>query len=647
MRDNRSQIMSLAEQRIKLLYDDAYTRALKISEVRNALDAATNSNFTFKANPRAEKELRKILEELGLKIDKLINSGEKTLAKDGVKMAESNILAKVAASDKPLAERLIQAAAKTNRIDQAMGMELANKKRGGVTLSDRIWKTVSTSKKELEIIIQNNIIEGKGAVVASREVRQYLNDPNKLYRRVKDKKTGEYKLSKAAQQYHPGQGKYRSSYMNARRLTVTEMNMATQAAESAAYASNPLIAGYEIRLSNNHTVKDPNKPGKVHPLHDICDELQGNYPATFKFTGWHPHCRCTMIPILISAEERRKLAQARAEGKSYQPKGIITDVPANYKQWVAANQQRIADAKTLPFFLQDNGQMTKDGYEIGNFTESASGEAVEMMVSDNSQQPTQQQGYVVIEKKYKTAAEVKDTMQKINDALIQKGEDAWFQNGVGDLQLEKSPVKNGSTIRSTGEIFLKKERLEWVKSALGKIGNGKSADISFEEADGMATYWHEITHNRSKVKWFGTLNKTERQTMEMMNEFVARKTLPEFYNALGVKDMPHKEFVEYRKSTAYDYKVKSFELVIDRLGLDKNAAIESAKKGLFETNSYKHQQATAVRALIDGGIYGIKKTNGKAPNLNELKRIVNICGGATSDRDVLALPDLLKQMGLL
>ena len=26
------------------------------------------------------------------------------------------------------------------------------------------------------------------------------------------------------------------------------------------------------------------------PFYDICDELQGIYPKTFKWTGWHPHC---------------------------------------------------------------------------------------------------------------------------------------------------------------------------------------------------------------------------------------------------------------------------------------------------------------------------------------------------------------------
>ena len=360
-RQTRNKLFALAEQRIKLLYSDAYTRALKIAEVRKALDAAENVNFNFKAFPRAEKELNTILKGLSIDVEKLAKNGLLSAYNTGLKAATANILAVTAST---VAKDLTEQATADNRLSQALGTAIANAKRGGMTLSDRIWADVQTSRKELEIIIQNNIIEGKGGDVASREVRQYLNDPKKLFRRVKDKKTGEYRLSKAAQQYHPGQGKYRSSYMNARRLVVTEMNMATQASECAAYADNPLIAGYEIRLSNNHTVKDPRHPGKVLELHDICDELQGNYPPTFKFTGWHPHCRCSMIPILISPDERRKLAQARAEGKTYQPKGVITDVPDNFKTWVAENQDRIQNAATLPYFLQDNGELTDEGYKL-------------------------------------------------------------------------------------------------------------------------------------------------------------------------------------------------------------------------------------------------------------------------------------------
>lgn len=294
---NRNKILALAEQRIKLLYTDAYTRAMKIAEVRNALNAAENVNFNFRAFPRAEKELNKIMGELSISIEKMTESGLNAAHKDGLSVATQRILAITASA---AAKDMAAEAANANRLSQAMGTKLANEKRGGLTLSERIWKTVQTSRNELEIIIQNNLIEGKGADVASREVRQYLNDPKKLFRRVKDKETGEYHLSKAAQQYHPGQGKYRSSYMNARRLVVSEMNMATQASECAAYADNPLIAGYEIRLSNNHTVKDPRHPGKVLDLHDICDELQGKYPPTFKFTGWHPHCYTADAKVLTA-----------------------------------------------------------------------------------------------------------------------------------------------------------------------------------------------------------------------------------------------------------------------------------------------------------------------------------------------------------
>ena len=58
----------------------------------------------------------------------------------------------------------------------------------------------------------------------SRDVRRYLRNPDKLFRRVRDKH-GNLRLSKAAKAYHPGRGVYRSSYRNALRLTATENNM--------------------------------------------------------------------------------------------------------------------------------------------------------------------------------------------------------------------------------------------------------------------------------------------------------------------------------------------------------------------------------------------------------------------------------------
>lgn len=44
---------------------------------------------------------------------------------------------------------------------------------------------------------------------------------------------------------------------------------------------------------------------------DICDDLAGSYPKDFKWTGWHPHCRCHAISLLKThkemAEDNRRI----------------------------------------------------------------------------------------------------------------------------------------------------------------------------------------------------------------------------------------------------------------------------------------------------------------------------------------------------
>lgn len=476
-------MFALAEQRIKLLYDDAYTRALKIAEVKKALDDAVNADFNFKAFPRAQKQLKSIMEELSINIEKVAKNGLNEAVSSGLEASMANVLAISSAKE---TKKMAEEATDASRLNQAFGTRIANAKRGGITLSENIWKAVSTSAKELEIIIQNNIIEGKGAVVASREVRQYLNDPRRLYRRVKDKETGEYKLSKAAQQYHPGQGKYRSSFMNARRLMVSEMNMATQASECEAYASNPLIAGYEIRLSNNHTVKDPNHKGEVLPLKDICDELQGLYPPTFKFTGWHPHCRCSMVPVLISPEERRKLAQARAEGKPYKPSGVVTDVPANFKNWLANNQDRIAKAKSMPFFLQDNGEMTKDGFVLGNFGNKKSN-ALQVAEKRHAERTPQQAEAI-----RKHAQEREERLEQYSLLKKQSGNILNVAKDYGEVDfvaLEDivSKVNSSAIYRNTDMSALKAE----MQSIIGQIQKQKTAEKALSDIIPDVHQWHK------------------------------------------------------------------------------------------------------------------------------------------------------------
>lgn len=163
-----------------------------------------------------------------------------------------------------------------------------DRKTKGMDLSDRVWRLSKQYKENLEQALSVGLSDGKSAADLSRDIREYLNEPKKLFRRVRDLE-GKLQLSKNAKEYNPGNGVYRSSYKNALRLTRTEINMAYRKADSLRWQDLDFVIGIEIKLSDNHTIINP-KTGKAEPFYDICDELQGKYPKTFVFTGWHPNC---------------------------------------------------------------------------------------------------------------------------------------------------------------------------------------------------------------------------------------------------------------------------------------------------------------------------------------------------------------------
>lgn len=229
--------------------------------------------------------------------------------------------------------------------------QAAFKKRveNGMNLSDRVWKLTDQYKSELELALDAGIREGKSAQQISQDIRSYLNQPDKLFRRVRDAH-GNLKLSKAAAAYHPGQGVYRSSYKNAMRVARTEVNMAYRSADHENWSADKMVIGIRISLSNNHTLN-----GK--PFFDICDELKGVYPKEFKFTGWHPMCRCWAVPITPTQEEitdylKKMLAGEDVSG--YKFKGEVTELPKVFKAWYAKNISRVNKAKQKPYFITDN-----------------------------------------------------------------------------------------------------------------------------------------------------------------------------------------------------------------------------------------------------------------------------------------------------
>lgn len=219
-----------------------------------------------------------------------------------------------------------------------------SRKEGGLGLSDRVWKITEQYKGEVELGIDVALGEGRSAAQLSRDVRQYLKDPDNLFRRVRNKR-GQLVLSKRAAAFHPGQGVYRSSYKNAMRLARTEVNMAYREADAARWNELPFVVGFEIKLSHKH------------PEPDICNDLAGKYPKTFKFVGWHPHCFCYCTSILASDEEINKLQQTILNGgdiSRFRSKNEVIDVPGGFKEWVINNADRATGWKSTPYFIRDN-----------------------------------------------------------------------------------------------------------------------------------------------------------------------------------------------------------------------------------------------------------------------------------------------------
>lgn len=220
----------------------------------------------------------------------------------------------------------------------------------GMNLSQRVWKYVDQYKAQMESALDVGLGEGRSADELSRDVRQNLREPNRLFRRVRDKR-GNLVLSKNARAYHPGQGVYRSSYKNAMRLTRSEINMAYRESDYQRWQQLDFVVGFEIHRSNHEPLCKC----------DICSKLVGRYPKTFKFKGWHPQCMCYATPILMDEEtfDANELGDLKAalhgtEYKHLQAKNAVSEMPKEFMEWVKDHIEAQKGWSSTPYFIRDN-----------------------------------------------------------------------------------------------------------------------------------------------------------------------------------------------------------------------------------------------------------------------------------------------------
>ncbi|WP_211231530.1 hypothetical protein [Bacteroides pyogenes] len=224
----------------------------------------------------------------------------------------------------------------------------------GLNLSERVWRYVGQYREQMETALDAGLGEGRSAQQLARDVKQNLKDPNRLFRRVRDKR-GNLVLSKAAKAFHPGRGVYRSSVKNAQRLTRSEINMAYRESDWQRWQSLDFVVGFEVIRSNHE------------PLCECktCERLVGRYPKTFKFKGWHPQCMCYAVPILMDEEtfDENELGDLKAalRGTTYKHReaaNVVPDVPQGFKDWVKDHIDAQKNWASTPYFIKDN---FKDG----------------------------------------------------------------------------------------------------------------------------------------------------------------------------------------------------------------------------------------------------------------------------------------------
>ena len=349
-KEQLNQLFAAYNRRLGMLYSGYVKKLLSLDYGDDTLE--NDALFNFDKFPTLRKRLNDIFNDYYTNNMLCYENG----ITDGVSLAYSHDNADL--SDfSVMSDKALSAARKT-AAETFIASRLHSDK--GLNLAQRIWNYCQQTKSEFEVAMSNVIADGlnKGtsAEDIGRRIRQYLKEPDMMYRRYhtvqrlangqkKDVVTWRRKriidgrvrfveepLEKV------GQGVYRSSRMNALRVARTEINAAYHTARNDRWANEPFVIGQHIHVSPQH---DPEKCA------DICDDLEGYYPKGFVWNGWHPQCMCTSDPVMISGEEREQFYKRLFNGEdmsNYVSPNRVKDVPNQYKRYIEDNADKIVDA---------------------------------------------------------------------------------------------------------------------------------------------------------------------------------------------------------------------------------------------------------------------------------------------------------------
>ncbi|WP_417444636.1 DUF559 domain-containing protein [Joostella sp.] len=241
-------LLETQDWHLSRIYTDYSERWAKVLR-KYGYGKSSNTNI-WKGNKRIEAELDKVMIDYQKDIDTYIKSNINTgwgMSNDCNDDLVNSYTKGVELPNKEIyfGRNLEALAAYRNRVS------------AGLNLSDRVWNLTHQTKDQLETILKSGVMEGRSASKMATDLKEYLVEPDRRYRRIRDK-NGKLVYTSPGADYHPGQGVYRSSYKNALRLARNETNIAYRSADNERRKQLDFVTGIQVNLSN------------AHPAYDMC-----------------------------------------------------------------------------------------------------------------------------------------------------------------------------------------------------------------------------------------------------------------------------------------------------------------------------------------------------------------------------------------
>lgn len=524
-------------------------------------------------------------------------------------------------------------------------------RQGGLSLSDRVWNYAQMGKSEIETAIANvigdGITKGTSAEELGRAVRQYLNNPDMMYRRyhklIVDNAGHKRRVVRWYRRHidengnvtfkdepleKVGTGTYRSARMNSLRLMRTEINMAYHNANNERWQREPFVIGIRIWLSPEH------------PEYDICDELMGEYPKNFQFSGWHPACLCASAPITIQGDEKKEFYRRLMDGEdmsNYVSPNAVKTPPAAWNKYINEQHDNILNAGErgkLAYHLRDNtkywlGQFSADeqkrmGFEVKKSIRQIADERHLKRTPEKEQQLRdwwQQHKYqdAIMRDANKIISEIKDfpyiNIQTLSEAISKND-----YNAIEKAILKIKPQLEYEKTITPNILLDSVMRKKYGDDAVNQLYQNTSRTISKYKSlsidsliDKMKFEADWVVNHRS----FATVREVEAYYLREAERLADKKAFDEIISKISSAKPFMSKYGIDSMLTGYEYygdaaKLSSWFNGIEKFS-DKIKRLDNIKDFIKDTKT----QSSILRKLVDSIDYAIQN-NGINADISKL-----------------------------